>query len=487
MSYPDHVGVPSILIGPTSRRRLIAVVMGLVVAAAWLASAKPALAYNPCNEPDPPPRCEPYDPVPPPMPAAPTNLTISGALTSTATLTWTDNATTEAGYEVYRWSGTLSSIPSTVGSPIATLPAHAGTGQMSYVDAGVNPNGGYTYAVVAFSVQYRPSPGTIGARQAWSSPVSFPGVPAGPTQFAAAPASGYNVPTTLTWVDHATNAAGYHVYGFWCYGFEWGPVKLLGSTGPSATSFSIPPEPGAEWCYWVTAYNGSGESPAPAGVNYDRNSNPFAPTEFPPGALAFGWPSAPPVAPNVANLTGTVTTQGAKTVIAWAWQAVGNGTYTVAVTDKTTGAGLGSVTQSANSYTYTGTVVPGHTYEIRIVTHISGDTDSSGATSDVTVQTGSGASGVKTLDVYNCSGEDLEIWLWNGAAWVDEGDATATADGESCGSGVSEPLAISMPTGTFNLYGTLDGDQPSGDNTAWGPYLVTGNSTSGATVPLTIT
>jgi hypothetical protein len=194
--------------------------------------------------------------------------------------------------------------------------------------------------------------------------------------------------------------------------------------------------------------------------------------------------------------------------VSWNWNGhPGDTDYSTTITDKTTGkvidqSGITPRTFSADGQTWTGGsieqgtyVVCGDTYEIKVVTVRSGYTDSPGVTSDEVAQnctSGSGSgggstSGVKTLQLYNCSGEDLEIWLWSGAAWVDEGDATATPNGEQCGRGYSDPLSVAMPTGTVDLAGTIDGEQPSGDNTAWSLNRVTGNSSSGGTVPLTIT
>jgi hypothetical protein len=494
MLTQDHLGISLEPITPHGRLRFAAISTAVAVAVAALALtfAMPASAFNPCNEDNPPPRCNPL-PTPPPQPAAPTNFAVTGALTSTATLTWTDNATTEAHYAVYRWSGTLSSIPSTLGTALADLPAHPGTGTMTYVDHGVDPNGVYTYAVVAVSVLYQNSPQGFGVRQAFSSLVNFPGIPAAPTGLSLSPdpsryEAAWNQPVIAAWTNQATNAAGIHFYGVQNDCNTPDKYQTLLATLPaSATTYTLQPHPGEIWTFEARAFNPAGES-AP---------------------VCFGWerwqsPPPPPVAPNVTDLTPDPCL-ACGPLLSWYWNGhPGDTDYDATITDKTTGqvineGGGPPRTVNADGQTWTGGgliqgthVVCGHTYEVKVVTVRSGYTDSPGVTSDEASESctgggGGSTSGVKTLDLYNCSGEDLEIWLWSGASWVDEGDAVAVADGDYCGPGYSEPLSVSMPTGTFTLEGTTDGYQPASDNTVWGPLQVTGNSTSGGTASVQIT
>ena len=463
MFNAGHVGRSNMPIKLALRVRLAAVMMGLVVAAVWLASATPALAFNPCNEPDPPPRCTPPDPSPPPPPAAPTNLTVSGALTSTATLTWTDNATTEASYDVYRSSGTLSSVPFALLAPIAVLPANPGTGQMTFVNSGLDPNAAYTYEVVAVGAPYHPSPGTTKWTTAPSSAVNFPGIPAAPS-IVLLQAAPWGHSPTLIWVNHATNATGIKLY-------SEDERTVISTFGPSTTLAHLPIieyDAGHTVCYKLVASNPSGDS-SPAG-------------------FCYAWPPQPPPLPAVTGLGATADYDHGLRIL-WSWHGVSPSSYYLTFTDKTTGSttNVGYVTNT--SQWESPVVTPGHTYELSVTTSTpSYPISSSPVTADFTVPSGSStSSGIKTLNLYNCSGENMEIWLWSGNAWVDEGDAEAVPDGQSCGKGYSQPFAISLPTGKFSLDGTVDDDQPSGDNTVWGPYAVTGDSTNGGTFDLSIT
>ena len=77
----------------------------------------------------------------PAVPAAPTALVAHGTSTaSSVTLHWTDNATNEDGYQVYRSSNNNSSY-----LPLASLPANA----VSYADTGLFANAVYYYQVRA--------------------------------------------------------------------------------------------------------------------------------------------------------------------------------------------------------------------------------------------------------------------------------------------------------------------------------------------------
>ncbi|MFT3825513.1 MAG: T9SS type A sorting domain-containing protein [Chitinophagaceae bacterium] len=78
----------------------------------------------------------------PATPATPTGLTATALSTSTATLSWTDNANNEQGYEVWRSSGN-----NTTYRKVAVLAA--GNGTMTYMDDSLFANVTYYYKVRA--------------------------------------------------------------------------------------------------------------------------------------------------------------------------------------------------------------------------------------------------------------------------------------------------------------------------------------------------
>jgi alpha-tubulin suppressor-like RCC1 family protein len=91
---------------------------------------------NDCN-------AQPDDGVPPPV--VPTQLGGTGITPSRVQLNWTDNATDETEFEVFRTTDTQN----WPGSPSKTVAAHAGTGGMTVVDAGLDASTTYYYKVRA--------------------------------------------------------------------------------------------------------------------------------------------------------------------------------------------------------------------------------------------------------------------------------------------------------------------------------------------------
>lgn len=82
-------------------------------------------------------------PVLPAVPAAPTALLASGLSNTSINITWTDNATNEEGYELYRSSNNNNNF-----LLFATLPANTAT----YIDSGLFPNSVHYYKVRAIGV-----------------------------------------------------------------------------------------------------------------------------------------------------------------------------------------------------------------------------------------------------------------------------------------------------------------------------------------------
>lgn len=136
-------------------------------------------------------------------PAAPTNL--SGVLESgpQIRLTWTDNATNETSFIVER------SVNGAAFAQIATAPALAGTGSVTFVDTTVTAlatNSTYIYRVAAVN---------SGGNSAFatSAAITVPGIPAAPSNFTAAngPGGRNNRTVVLNWTDNSNNETGFTI------------------------------------------------------------------------------------------------------------------------------------------------------------------------------------------------------------------------------------------------------------------------------------
>jgi hypothetical protein len=80
-------------------------------------------------------------------PADPTTLTISNVRASQLTLNWTDASDNETGFRIEQ------STNGTTFTPMATAPAHTGTGPVSFLVAGLTPSTHYYYRVYAVNLQ----------------------------------------------------------------------------------------------------------------------------------------------------------------------------------------------------------------------------------------------------------------------------------------------------------------------------------------------
>ena len=130
-------------------------------------------------------------------PAAPSNVAASVVSGTSATITWTDNATNESGYLLYRVEGTTQTLvpcpPPTVNSTSCT-------------DTGLSPGSYYQYYVYSWNSSDVGSPG-VGTIVHTPRPLPAP---------VLTDATGINSRTlSLHWTDNASDETGYTVYGYY--------------------------------------------------------------------------------------------------------------------------------------------------------------------------------------------------------------------------------------------------------------------------------
>jgi len=186
-------------------------------------------------------------------PAAPTNLTASADSYHQIWLAWQDNATNEAGFEVWRsttGSGGTFSLFTTYPWPNTTTGGNDGLQALTE----------YCYKVRAYSTL-----GQSGKVRAYSgfsniacaTTKSLP-VPAAPSALNAKP-DPWGI--LITWTDNASDETGFRVERS---ATSNGPWTSLGNISPNVVSFRDwqPPANEQTACYRVIAFNSYGDSPS---------------------------------------------------------------------------------------------------------------------------------------------------------------------------------------------------------------------------------
>jgi hypothetical protein len=180
-----------------------------------------------------------------PPPAAPTNLAAAVSGATSISLHWTDNASNESGYQVWRSTSGSSGTYSLLAEPAANA-----TGAD---DTGLSAGGLYCYKVRAVGVATAPPSDFSG-----SDCATPPAPPAAPTNLAAVPVSPSRV--DLSWQDQAADEASYEIWR-----------STTGISGAYTQHATVPADaeaysdPGlsadAEYCYEVRAA-GAGFAPS---------------------------------------------------------------------------------------------------------------------------------------------------------------------------------------------------------------------------------
>src|SRR5262249_49767003 len=145
-----------------------------------------------------------------------TYVGISGVTGTSLTVNWTDNATNESGYMVYRVSPGLSTL---VAGCQTNVP-----GLTSCTDSGLAPGTYYAYQVWAWNAAGSAYPGTYIAGYTTS------GAPMAPTVTSAAGVSTTSI--RITWLDNSGNETGFNIYRW-----SGGAGTLAGTVGAGTTFF----------------------------------------------------------------------------------------------------------------------------------------------------------------------------------------------------------------------------------------------------------
>ena len=199
-------------------------------------------------------------------PAAASNLTATALDQQSVDVAWKDNSAAEDGYEVQR-------APAQAGPyvAVATVPANT----VSYRNTGLTTNATYWYRVRTTK------DGGFGDVSNVASATPFLGPPSAPSGTNAVPY--YGVSILVSWVDNATNEAGFNVDRSVDGGVTW---TTIGPIGPNQTSLQDYGFQTLEQavCYRVTAFNAQGNSPA---SNSDCTAQPAPPSNL-AGAVVTG-------------------------------------------------------------------------------------------------------------------------------------------------------------------------------------------------------
>jgi titin len=175
------------------------------------------------------------------IPGPPSNLTVSGATSSSLTLNWNDNSLTETNFNVEK-------IVNGNWTPLISLPANTTT----YTDTGLAASTGYFYRVNASngagpSGYAGPSNGTTLAG------IVQPTTPAAPTNLVASNVPTSNSQLSLAWTDNSNNETGFNIERL--NGATW---TYLTTVAPNTTSYTDNGlSASTAYSYRVVAFNGA--------------------------------------------------------------------------------------------------------------------------------------------------------------------------------------------------------------------------------------
>jgi len=332
---------------------------------------------------------------------APSNTSAVGVSESRADVSWQDNSTNEAGFEVHR----STAGPTGSFSVWATTAANT----TNYADEGIAASTQYCYKLRAFSTtsgRTRYSDFSAAACATTLAPSAPPNAPSNTAAVAVSESR-----TDVSWQDNSTNEMGFEVHRGTTG--PSGSYSLLVTRGANASSYSDAGlTASTEYCYKIRAFNTSGGS-----TRY---------SEFSTAACATTLAPPPPPVPGTIQVT-TATT--GTCIDPWYFVQLdsGYGTYLgsnatmtlagVAPGDHTLWLGSVGPNCSAGDNPRTVRVISGATTNVGFAV-----TCGMGNTIMVT--------GVTTGIDLDPDGYGIELWLsWDGRTWLLAGGGSVPANG----------------------------------------------------------
>jgi hypothetical protein len=187
-------------------------------------------------------------------------------------VSWSDNSTNEAGFEVHRAVG---------GSGTFSLWTSTTSGTTSYSDHGLTSSTGYCYKIRAFR--------TTGSKTSYSAfsssacaTTAAPPPPAVPTGADAWP--GGSTRAVVIWRDNSIDETGFRIERSVDAGSTWATAFTVGPDATFAFDEGRPTE--EQVCYRVIAFRDLSGSPA---SNEDCTTPPAAPTNLRAASINEVW------------------------------------------------------------------------------------------------------------------------------------------------------------------------------------------------------
>ena len=186
-------------------------------------------------------------PTAPSGPAAPSGLTVQALPSGDIGVSWTDNSSDEAGFEVWR---------STTGvSGTYTLLTTVAANATSTTDTGLAPVTEYCYQVRATGTGGAPA-SAFTAGSCATTPPAAPGTPSNLTATATS-----TTEVALAWTDNSSDETGFEIWRS-TTGIS-GTYTLLTTVAANATSANDTGlTPGTQYCYQVRSIAGGGAPPS---------------------------------------------------------------------------------------------------------------------------------------------------------------------------------------------------------------------------------
>jgi hypothetical protein len=180
---------------------------------------------------------------------APSNLKAMAVSPVSAVLRWQDNSENETKYRIERKQGVCGS------SAAWSVVGAVGPEEMRFMDNSLTPDTDYCYKVKVIN-----GSGTAAYSNLSYARTSEAGTPVAPSGLTALSIASSGI--RLTWTDKSSDETGFNVYRMKGTG-QWGLIAALTAGVTTFTDNNAAGNDSTEsYSYYVSAYNGSGKSPA---------------------------------------------------------------------------------------------------------------------------------------------------------------------------------------------------------------------------------